>query len=87
VVIDLNPETITLIVLLGNMIVNVFLAYLYRIRVKIETLQIEIMKKNAEALECLKEFRKYIRAEEKDILKMSPEELREFVEELKHLGE
>lgn len=77
----------TTIVLIGNMIVNCFLAYLYSYRVKIEKKQIEIMAENAEARKCLDVLKGHIKLEKDDILNMNKQELREFLESIECLGE
>lgn len=83
----IDTTTVTIIALIGNMIVNCFLAYLYRYRANIETRQIQIMEENAESKKCLRIFRQHIRLEREEIKKMTPEELDEFLDELEHLGE
>lgn len=83
----IDTQTFYLIVLAGNMVVNCFLAYLYHFRVKIEQKQTQIAEENAEARKCLRNFRKYMTIEEDTIKRMSPEELKEFIDNLKHLGE
>lgn len=83
----MDSTIIYILVLIGNMTVNVFLAYLYHFRVKIEQKQTQIAEENAEARKCLRNFRKYIGIEEETIKNMSPKELEEFIYNLKHLGE
>lgn len=84
----MDTQTITLIVLVSNMVVNCFLAYLYRYRVKIEEKQTRIQEENAEARRCLKMFRKHIKLEREEILKMQDTvEFEDFLTELEHLGE
>jgi len=75
------------ILVIGNLavITGYFIATLYRI--KIEKKQTEIQAENAEAAKCLRMLRKHIKVEKDDILKMSPEELKEFLDGLEHLGE
>lgn len=87
IVINLDLQTLTVIALITNTIVNCFLAYLYRFRVKIEKKQTEIAEENAIARRTLMIFRKHIKLEKEEILKCSPKELKEFIEELEHLGE
>ena len=84
----------TLVALLANIAVNVILASLYYYRVKLERMQInitkrqaEIMANNAEATICLEKLRKYIHSDKEDILKMNNDELREFLNSLEHTGE
>lgn len=84
----MDTQTITLIVLVSNMVVNCFLAYLYHYRVKIEEKQTRIQEENAEARRCLKMFRKHIKLEREEILKMQDTvEFEDFLTELEHLGE
>jgi glutaredoxin-related protein len=78
---------VTIIVLISNMIVNCVLAVLYSYRVKIETKQVDIMAKNAEAKVCLEVMKRHIRTERNDIENMSKEELKEFLDYLEHIGE
>jgi hypothetical protein len=77
----------TVIVIITNTLVVLatFLATLYRI--KIERDQIQTLKKNVLAKECLTSLRKYIKAERKSISSMNEQELREFLDYLEHLGE
>jgi hypothetical protein len=77
----------TLIALIGNISVNVTLAVLYYYRIKIEKKQIGIMAQNAYSRECLRMLRKHIHIEKEELLKMTPQELREFLDELEHTGE
>jgi hypothetical protein len=75
-----------IIVVIGNTLVVLatFLATLYRI--KIERDQIQTVKKNVEAKECLESLRKYIKTERKSLICMNKEELKEFLEYLEKLG-
>jgi F0F1-type ATP synthase membrane subunit b/b' len=84
-VVDLT--TVNIIVLVGNMAMSGILVYYYRFRAKIEERQTQIAEEDAEARKCLREFRKYMRSEAEEIPKMSQEEMREFIEHLKYLGE
>jgi hypothetical protein len=78
---------ITLIVIVTNTLVVLatFIATLYRI--KIEREQIQTLKKNTQARECLEEFRRYIKAERSSVSKMNEQELMEFLDYLEKLGE
>ena len=75
-----------IIVIVSNTLVVLatFLATLYRI--KIERDQIQTVKKNVEAKECLGALRKYIKTERKSLICMNKEELKEFLEYLEKLG-
>jgi len=75
-----------IIVVIGNTLVVLatFLATLYRI--KIERDQIQTVKRNVEAKECLESLRKYIKAERKSLMCMNKDELKEFLEYLEKLG-
>jgi hypothetical protein len=77
----------TLIVIITNTLVVLatFIATLYRI--KIERDQIQTVKKNVQAKECLTSLSKYIKAERSSISKMNEQELREFLDYLERLGE
>jgi hypothetical protein len=77
----------TVIVIITNTLVVLatFIATLYRI--KIEREQIETVKKNVQAKECLSSLRRYIKAERKSISSMNEQELREFLDYLEQLGE
>ncbi len=77
---------IELIVIISNTLVvfATFLATLYRI--KIERDQIQTVKRDVKAKECLESLRKYIKAERKSITSMSKEELQEFLDYLEKLG-
>jgi transposase len=78
--------SLELIVIVSNTLVifATFLATLYRI--KIERDQVQTVKQNAQASECLESLRKYIKAERKSITSMSKEELTEFLDYLEKLG-
>jgi RNA polymerase-interacting CarD/CdnL/TRCF family regulator len=78
--------SLELIVIVSNTLVvfATFLATLYRI--KIERDQIQTVKKNVKAKECLEALRKYIKTERKLITSMSKEELQEFLDYLERLG-
>jgi uncharacterized protein YqeY len=77
---------ITIIVIITNTLVVLatFLATLYRI--KIERDQIQIVKKNVQAKECLESLRKYVKAERNSLTSMNKEELKEFLDYLEKLG-
>jgi hypothetical protein len=78
--------SIELIVIVSNTLVvfATFLATLYRI--KIERDQIQTVKRNTKARECLEALRKYIKTERKSITSMNKEELKEFLDYLERLG-
>jgi hypothetical protein len=78
--------SLELIVIVSNTLVvfATFLATLYRI--KIERDQIQTVKRNVTAKECLESLRKYIKAERKSITSMNKEELQEFLDYLEKLG-
>ena len=78
--------SLELIVIVSNTLVifATFLATLYRI--KIERDQIQTVKRNATARECLEPLRKYIKTERKSITSMNKEELKEFLDYLERLG-
>jgi len=78
--------SLELIVIVSNTLVvfATFLATLYRI--KIERDQIQTLKRNAKAKECLEALRKYIKTARKSITSMSKEELQEFLDYLERLG-
>ena len=78
---------ITLVVIVSNTLVvfATFLATLYRI--KIERDQIRTTKGNVTATQCLEAFRKYIKAERSEIVKMDNSELEKFLDYLERLGE
>ncbi len=75
-----------IIVIVSNTLVVLatFLATLYRI--KIERDQIQTVKKNVEAKECLDSLRKYIKTERKSLICMNKEELKDFLDYLEKLG-
>ena len=75
-----------LIVIIGNTLVvfATFLATLYRI--KIERDQVQVVKQDAKAKECLQSLRKYIKTERKSITSMNEKELKEFLDYLERLG-
>ncbi len=78
---------ISLIVIVSNTLVvfATFLATLYRI--KIERDQVQTTKKNATSSQCLESFRKYVKAEREEILKMDKSELNKFIDYLQSLGD
>ena len=75
-----------IIVIIGNTLVVLatFLATLYRI--KIEREQIQTVKKDVKAKECLESLRKYIKTERHSLIGMNKEELKEFLDYLERLG-
>ncbi len=75
-----------IIVIVSNTLVVLatFLATLYRI--KIERDQIQTVKRNVEAKECLDSLRKYIKTERKSLICMNKEELKDFLDYLEKLG-
>jgi transposase len=77
---------IELIVIVSNTLVvfATFLATLYRI--KIERDQVQTVKQNVKAKECLESLRKYIKTERTSLANMDKEELREFIEYLEKVG-
>ena len=77
----------TIIVIVTNTLVVLatFIATLYRI--KIERDQIQTMKKNVQAKECLESLRKKIKVERRSISQMNEIELKEFLDYLEKLGE
>ena len=78
--------SLELIVIVSNTLVvfATFLATLYRI--KIERDQVQTVKRNVKAKECLESLRKYIKTERKSITSMNKEELQEFLDYLEKLG-
>lgn len=78
--------SVELIVIVSNTLVvfATFLATLYRI--KIERDQIQTVKRNTKAKQCLDSLRKYIKTERKSITSMDKEELKEFLDYLERLG-
>jgi hypothetical protein len=77
----------TVIVIITNTLVVLatFIATVYRI--KIEREQIQTIKRNVKAKECLESLRKYVKAERTSINNMNEQELKEFLEYLERLGE
>ena len=75
-----------IIVIIGNTLVVLatFLATLYRI--KIEREQIQTVKKDVKAKECLQSLRRYIKTERHSLTCMNEEELKEFLDYLERLG-
>lgn len=75
-----------LIVIVSNtlVILATFIATLYRI--KIEREQIQTVKKDVRAKECLESLRKYIKTERHSLTRMNEEELKEFLSYLEKLG-
>ncbi len=67
------------------MVLATFIATVYRI--KIERDQIQTVKRNVQAKECLQSLRKYIKAERNYISHMNEQELKEFLDYLEKLGE
>ena len=76
-----------IIVIVSNTLVVLatFLATLYRI--KIERDQVQTVKKEAKAKECLEALRKYVNTERNSLVSMNKEELRGFLDYLENLGE
>jgi hypothetical protein len=76
-----------IIVIVSNTLVVLatFLATLYRI--KIEHDQIQTVKQNVKAKECLEALRKYIETERNSLICMNKEEMRGFLDYLESLGE
>lgn len=76
----------TIIVIITNTLVvlSTFIATLYRI--KIEREQIQTIKRNTQAKECLNSLRRYIQTERSSITKMNEQELKEFLDYLERLG-
>jgi hypothetical protein len=77
----------TVIVIITNTLVVLatFIATLYRI--KIERDQIQTVKRNVQAKDCLTSLRKYIKTERESISHMNEKELQEFLDYLEKLGE
>jgi hypothetical protein len=77
---------LTIIVIVSNTLVVLatFLATLYRI--KIEREQVQTVKKEAKAAECLEALRKYIKTERNSLTCMNKEELKGFLDYLEDLG-
>jgi hypothetical protein len=65
-------------------VLSTFIATLYRI--KIEREQIQTVKRNTQAKECLTSLRRYIKAERNSITQMNEQELKEFLDYLERLG-
>ncbi len=78
---------LTLVVIVSNTLVvfATFLATLYRI--KIEREQVQTVKKNVDAKQCLESLRKYVKADRSLLNGMSEKELKEFLDYLQNLGE
>ena len=78
--------SLEIIVIMSNTLVvfATFLATLYRI--KIERDQIQTVRKDVRAKDCLDALRKYIKAERTSISSMNKEELSEFLDYLENLG-
>ena len=76
-----------IIVIVSNTLVVLatFLATLYRI--KIERDQVQTVKKEAKARECLEALRKYVRVERNSLISMNRDELKGFLDYLEGLGE
>jgi hypothetical protein len=83
----MSATDISLIVIVSNTLVvfATFLATLYRI--KIERDQVHTTMKNASANQCLESFRKYVKAERKELMDMDKDELKKFLDYLEILGE
>ena len=82
----MSAVDISLVVIVSNTLVvfATFLATLYRI--KIERDQVQAVKKNASANQCLESFCKYVKAERAELLDMDKEELKKFLDYLETLG-
>jgi hypothetical protein len=78
---------LAIIVIVSNTLVVLatFLATLYRI--KIEHDQIQTVKQNVKAKECLEALRKYIETERNSLICMNKEEMKGFLDYLESLGE
>jgi hypothetical protein len=78
--------SLELIVIVSNTLVvfATFLATLYRI--KIERDQVQTVKQNVKAAECLECLRKYIKTERSSLVNMDKEELKEFLVYLEKIG-
>ena len=74
------------IVIVSNTLVvfATFLATLYRI--KIERDQVQTVKQDVKAKECLESLRKYVKTERTSLINMNKEELKEFLEYLERMG-
>jgi len=83
----MSASDISLIVIVSNTLVvfATFLATLYRI--KIERDQIRAVKGNVNSKQCLESFRKYVKAERKEIANMDKQELEKFLDYLEKLGD
>jgi hypothetical protein len=77
---------ISLIVIVSNTMVvfATFVATLYRI--KIERDQIRTFKGNVNAVQYLEAFRKYVKAERRELVEMDKVELEKFMDYLEQLG-
>ena len=78
--------SIELIVIVSNTLVvfATFLATLYRI--KIERDQVQTVKQDVKAKECLESLQKYIKTERSSLINMDKEELKEFLAYLEKIG-
>ena len=76
-----------IIVIVSNtlVILATFLATLYRI--KIEREQVQAVKQDVKAKECLESLRKYIKTERTSLACMNKEDLDGFLDYLEQLGE
>jgi len=76
-----------IIVIVSNTLVVLatFLATLYRI--KIERDQVQTVKQNVKAKECLEALRKYIQTERNSLTCMNKDDLKGFLDYLENLGE
>ena len=74
------------IVIVSNTLVvfATFLATLYRI--KIERDQVQTVKQDVKAKECLESLRKYVKTERSSLVNMNKQELKEFLEYLEKIG-
>ena len=78
--------SLELIVIMSNTLVvfATFLATLYRIKIARD--QIQTVKRNVKAKECLESLRKYIKTERSSLINMDKEELKEFIAYLEKIG-
>jgi RNA polymerase-interacting CarD/CdnL/TRCF family regulator len=83
----MSATDISYIVIISNTLVvfATFVATLYRI--KIEREQVQTTKLNVGSKQCLESFRRYVKAERKELLDMDKVELAKFLDYLEKLGE
>jgi hypothetical protein len=77
---------VEVIVIVSNTLVvfATFLATLYRI--KIERDQVQTVRQDVKAKECLESLRKYVKSERSSLVNMNKQELKEFLEYLEKIG-